>query len=73
MWIPRIALALVLFTAWGCSYAGSGGDGGSGDGDGQCRGEPPGAWEAYDFDFHPEWPECNLHSTQWYRCGVSIP
>jgi hypothetical protein len=25
------------------------------------------------FTFHPEWPEHNLHSTQWYRCGVSIP
>jgi hypothetical protein len=54
----RIAVALLLFTAWGCSYSGSNGDGGSGDADGQCRGDPPGAWEAYDFTFHPASTSC---------------
>lgn len=25
------------------------------------------------FTFEPQWPQFNLHSTQWYECGVSIP
>ena len=55
---PILALLLLLFAAAGCSYGGSGGDGGSEDGDGQCRGDPPGAWEAYDFSYHPAPTSC---------------
>ena len=25
------------------------------------------------FTFYPSWPQYNLHSKQWYKCGVNIP
>jgi hypothetical protein len=31
------------------------------------------AWFGDCFAFEASWPQFNLHSTQWYECGVTIP